>query len=100
MNSHNTIWIFEIETRKSFKLELDHDDDAKKNVITKTEIDVQGQDLGWPTVIDTFEGELNDATITRWLNHTANCLIAQSFTELQISKVRWNSIHGMPNMRP
>ena len=99
MNSHNTIWIFEIETRKSFKLVLDHDDDTKKNVITKTEIDTQGQDCGLSNTIDTFEGELNDATITRWLNHTANCLIAQSFTELQISKVHWNSIYGMPDMK-
>ena len=99
MNSHNTIWIFEIETRKSFKLELDHDD-AKKNVITKTEIYTQGQDFGLPKVIDTFEGTLNDATITRWLNHTENCLIAQSFTELQIAKVRWSSINGLPDMKP
>lgn len=97
MNSHNTIWIFEIETRKSFKLELDHDD-AKKNVITKTKIDTQGQDCGWSKVIDTFEGDLNDATITRWLNQASNCLIAQSFTELQIAKVRWSSIYGLPDM--
>lgn len=94
----HTIWTFNTETRRSATLVLEYDVQSNTNTITKTEIDREGKPFGSPKVVDTFKGLMDDESITRLMKQADRCLVAQSFVELQISILRWNSVYGLPNL--
>lgn len=88
----NVIYLFDTETRHASKLELRTE--GEQHDIISIQLDTEDNPMSEPKYLEHLKGPLDNKIINKWLEYTSPHLVAQSFAELQISKLRWSSIYG------